>query len=82
MTAKEFVQTFRMMPSSTQGNMVQEIVQELNIEHRTNQASVIRTMQNILQAFAQSSPVTDLRNEAAVNFAEKVAEIENPIPYI
>jgi hypothetical protein len=82
MTAKEIVQLFKMTQSSVQTDMVQDIVAELNNEHRTNQASAIRTMQNILQAFAQSNPRTDLRNQAAVEFAQKVNEIDQPIPYI
>jgi predicted nuclease of restriction endonuclease-like RecB superfamily len=56
MTAKEIIQTYRKIPGGTRNNMIQEIVQELNKEHRTNQASVIRNMQTILQAFAQSNP--------------------------
>jgi lipoate-protein ligase B len=82
MTPKEFVQTMRMMPCGYQGRLVEEIVDEMVKEHRTNQASVVRNLQHILQAFSQRQPATDPRNQAAVEFADEVAKIEKPIPYI
>lgn len=83
MQVKEMIKVFRMMPSSTQSNLVKEFVDELSQEHRTNQASVIRTLQHILFQYAQTmEDRTDLRNQAAVEFAKKVSQIHNPIPYI
>lgn len=73
-----------MTPGSVQGRMVEEFVDELCKEHRTHQASVIRNIQHILFAYAQNMEgKTDDRNDAAVNFAKKVRQLDDiSIPYV
>ncbi|TRZ47862.1 MAG: hypothetical protein D4S01_11435 [Dehalococcoidia bacterium] len=82
MTVQDFVKTMKMAPSSTQGKMVQQIVEAIAGEHRTHQASIIRNLQHILVAYSSINPGSDPRNEQAVAFADNVACIDISIPYI
>ena len=79
MTAKELIGTLKANGMSGD-ELVQEFLGEMRTEHRTNQASVIRTMQAILVGYSESN--SDMRNEAAVEFAQEVKKIETRIPFI
>jgi hypothetical protein len=81
MMPDHFIKTFRMAPSQMQKEYVQEVVLQLRSEHRTNQASVIRTMKDIITEFAKSNPGTDPRNQDAVEWANEVSKIEKFISY-
>jgi hypothetical protein len=82
LTATEIVKALRLDPGMSQRDLVENLSLEIGLQHRTHQASIIRNLQAVLKHFAENNTGTDPRNEAAVNFAKKVAEIENPIPYI
>jgi hypothetical protein len=82
MTVKEMVNVLKMCPSSTATSMVQEFSEIISMEHRTHQANIVRNLQHILIAYGQNNRGTDLRNEAAVQFAQQVSELEAPIPYV
>ena len=64
----------------SQDELVQDFIQDLKIDHRTNQASVIRTMQAILVGYVDAR--SDLRNEGAVEFAKEVKKLDMHIPFI
>lgn len=58
-----------------------DFVTLLNKQHRTHQASVIKNIQTILKLYAETA-TCDQRNEAAVDFAQQVSEIDTYISYI
>jgi septal ring factor EnvC (AmiA/AmiB activator) len=78
---------FRLLNYMGNEQPLTEILAETLInEHRTLQASFIRMIQQILDTYAQldESRCTDLRNEAALKYAKKVAEstLDMFIPYV
>lgn len=60
----------------------ERIFEVLKNEHRTHQASFIRTISQLLKLYAEESG--DLRNRAAIDYAKNATEAnsENPIPHI
>ena len=62
---------------------LEEFILDILGEHRTNQASAIRSIQYILHEYAdRASGHTDERNRAAHDFAAAVAKIDIHIPFI
>jgi hypothetical protein len=76
--------------SNSMGNekyLVQGILNGLIKEHRTLQASIVRTLLTSLTKWGKDADVFhnyDLRNEAAVKTVMKIVPIvqDNPIPFI
>ena len=80
---KEIVDTLSSCPGHHTRYFVSHIVEQLRIEHRTTQANFIRNLQSILVEFANENSGTDPRNEDAINFCKKVAEMDDKyISYI
>jgi len=80
---EEVIKLLRSDPRSDTEEMTTDLVEMLSREHRTHQANVIRNLQRILMKYyKRMEPFTDARNEVAVEFAGKVAEIDLNIPYI
>lgn len=59
-----------------------EIFRALKNEHRTNQATFIRTIASVLEQYAEMNG--DLRNEAAIQYAKNASKAneDQAIPYI
>jgi len=69
-------------PDPRYNETLQQVLDLLIAEHRTNQASIVRSLQYILQQYADRNRGTDARNEAAVDFAEQVSCIDSYISYV
>lgn len=59
-----------------------EIFNALMKEHRTHQATYIRTLAKVLEKYSKTTG--DLRNQAAIDYAKNATKANktNPIPYI
>lgn len=85
-TATEFVgELADHLNSHNSQEVVEKFVEEINSQHRTLQANVIRAMIEMLTAYgktAREEKLIDARNEGAVEACEKIAELDLHIPYI
>jgi hypothetical protein len=59
---------------------IEDVIDELRKTHRTEQAGVIRSFQNIMKHYSSFS--SDGRNEAAVDLCKEVTKIKIGIPFI
>lgn len=62
-------------------NIATPIADALLAEHRTIQQSFLKEFAAALYIYSELA-TTDLRNEAAVSFAKKVADLNHHFPYI
>lgn len=81
MEAKDIIKELR-HDRPERNDLLKELCKELRSEHRTHQASVIRSLQFILSDYGMNSINPDLRNKDAVDFALEVAGIDKHISYI
>jgi len=75
---KELVETTNVMTGHNA--VVEGMLSGLVHSHRTLQQSFVRAFIDVMGEYAESN--TDLRNEAAVEFAKKIKEMEVYLPNI
>lgn len=79
--AKDFITELRDCPGSSTTDKIAYIAVELRCQHRTHQANFIRNLHDLIVEYSKTTGV-DGRNQGAVEFAQKVAEIDTCIPYV
>jgi hypothetical protein len=72
---------FRSLNTFAEDEIHQVMAEVVLTEHRTLQAGFFRAVQAVAKEYAVHA-TTDLRNEAAKEYAEKVAAIDHHLPTI
>lgn len=63
------------------GDLAQSFLKQIQSEHRTNIQSFFRMIQEVIIEYAKSEYFDD-RNKASIEWAKKVAKLEDHLPLI
>lgn len=84
--AIDFANSLVRMSAVSNRDQQKLVIDNLLLEHRTNQQSVMRFILRYIDAVAKDAHGYDARNEASVKFAQQVLAMNDgyppPLPYI
>lgn len=76
----ELINLLKSCPGYGTDNDMVAIAHEIQREHKTHQANIIRNMVQILAELADAP--TDLRNEGAIKVCKEIKALDKFIPYV